>query len=716
MSPDLGSSRWKTGSPSVLWVPRPRRPEVHVTRHAKSRPARLTRPQSTPPGMLPPQAITTRSSPRNFLKLVLESVRELFSAFLQVGLRRPVIPIGSGVAETDPCRVEATRMIPCLGPPISFRSRENLVSVEPEPILCFLIEGLDDSRPRNPQLERRSVPRRSTIRCHPAGLLGIWGLVVGSGMLVLGDYASRPGDAGSAPRPMAVGEPDPPRWSRTDAPDLPASPLPVLASEPGGTGVPVEPCRRSGRGPGGAAPARPWPRARGLVGHRGRPCRSAPTDDPARPGRRGSPTVRDRHVRACPALRSRRPAALQRGNHAGARPPGGQSTAGMRSSTGSWARTGAAPKPRSSAVRSRRHDRSEPGASTMSMPEASEDGRTGPIAGAGRRAVRGPSGRRLSPGRPALRDAAAPSSGSAAVAFAVWVSPYTWAGESASIHVHIWAAIILGGLIVSLPLALIRWQPGAATTRHAVAIGQMLMSALIIHLMGGRIEAHFHVFGSLAFLALYRDPRVLITASAVVALDHFLRGYLLAALGLWHRHGQPLAMAGARRLGGLRGRRADPRLSPVAAGAASLATRQAEVESAARAGRRHVEDRTAELRESKARTGEHRGGGAGCDRDGRPGRPRSSSTRRRSGSSATAATRSSASPRTSLHPRRRALADGPTIAVGSVTWTRSAVRSLAQRIEVPAMRADGTRVSHRAGGLGHRRSRGPPVFSAYLRD
>jgi two-component system, sensor histidine kinase and response regulator len=40
----------------------------------------------------------------------------------------------------------------------------------------------------------------------------------------------------------------------------------------------------------------------------------------------------------------------------------------------------------------------------------------------------------------------------------------------------------------------------------------------------GRIETHFHVFGSLAFLAFYRDWRVLATASAVVLLDHLLRG------------------------------------------------------------------------------------------------------------------------------------------------------------------------------------------------
>jgi len=50
------------------------------------------------------------------------------------------------------------------------------------------------------------------------------------------------------------------------------------------------------------------------------------------------------------------------------------------------------------------------------------------------------------------------------------------------------------------------------------------MSALLIHLSGGRIENHFHIFGSLAFLAFYRDWRVLITASAVTAADHFIRG------------------------------------------------------------------------------------------------------------------------------------------------------------------------------------------------
>ncbi|MBS2007802.1 MAG: histidine kinase, partial [Cyanobacteria bacterium SZAS TMP-1] len=60
--------------------------------------------------------------------------------------------------------------------------------------------------------------------------------------------------------------------------------------------------------------------------------------------------------------------------------------------------------------------------------------------------------------------------------------------------------------------------------RHTVAIAQMLYSALFIHLTGGRIETHFHIFGSLAFLSFYRDWRVLITASLVVVADHILRG------------------------------------------------------------------------------------------------------------------------------------------------------------------------------------------------
>jgi len=57
-----------------------------------------------------------------------------------------------------------------------------------------------------------------------------------------------------------------------------------------------------------------------------------------------------------------------------------------------------------------------------------------------------------------------------------------------------------------------------------IACSQVLFSTLLIHLSGGRIETHFHVFVSLAFLAAYRDPWVFAPATVIVAVDHLVRG------------------------------------------------------------------------------------------------------------------------------------------------------------------------------------------------
>jgi len=113
----------------------------------------------------------------------------------------------------------------------------------------------------------------------------------------------------------------------------------------------------------------------------------------------------------------------------------------------------------------------------------------------------------------------------AGIVAALVVSPRAWEGSLSHVHIHVWAAITLGGTITIFPVMLALVRPGAESTRYTIAASQMLMSALLIHLTGGRIETHFHVFGSLAFLAFYRDWRVFIPATIVVALDHFLRGY-----------------------------------------------------------------------------------------------------------------------------------------------------------------------------------------------
>jgi len=107
---------------------------------------------------------------------------------------------------------------------------------------------------------------------------------------------------------------------------------------------------------------------------------------------------------------------------------------------------------------------------------------------------------------------------------AIWLSPRTWLGAYSETHLHVWAAIFLGGLITLFPVYLALVRPGSTLTRHVIAISQMLTSSLLIHLSGGRIETHFHIFGSLAFLAFYRDWRVLVSATTVVVIDHTLFG------------------------------------------------------------------------------------------------------------------------------------------------------------------------------------------------
>jgi len=114
----------------------------------------------------------------------------------------------------------------------------------------------------------------------------------------------------------------------------------------------------------------------------------------------------------------------------------------------------------------------------------------------------------------------------AGILAAFFISPQNWSGTQSQIHVHVWASVVLGGAITGLPVLFALTQPGKPLTRYTIAIGQMLMSALLIHLTGGRIETHFHVFGSLAILAFYRDWKVLLSASGVVYVDHLIRGLL----------------------------------------------------------------------------------------------------------------------------------------------------------------------------------------------
>lgn len=112
----------------------------------------------------------------------------------------------------------------------------------------------------------------------------------------------------------------------------------------------------------------------------------------------------------------------------------------------------------------------------------------------------------------------------AALFFALVISPSTWIGKKDLVHLHVWIALIQGGIMTIFPLYLAFTIPGKPVTRYVIAVSQCLFASLFVHLTGGRIETHFHYFGSLAFLAFYRDWKVLLLGTVFVAVDHFLRG------------------------------------------------------------------------------------------------------------------------------------------------------------------------------------------------
>jgi hypothetical protein len=104
------------------------------------------------------------------------------------------------------------------------------------------------------------------------------------------------------------------------------------------------------------------------------------------------------------------------------------------------------------------------------------------------------------------------------------VSPRVWNGTRSGLHPHVLAAILAGPAFILPAIGIALLYPARRWTRHVIAVAQILVSVLLIDCTGGRIETHFHVFGSLAFLAFYRDWTVLATATVVTAVDHIVRG------------------------------------------------------------------------------------------------------------------------------------------------------------------------------------------------
>lgn len=122
----------------------------------------------------------------------------------------------------------------------------------------------------------------------------------------------------------------------------------------------------------------------------------------------------------------------------------------------------------------------------------------------------------------------------AATAAAIFFTPHTYLGQHSAVHAHVLATSMIGFAISGSAILAMCYRPYSPNTRHIVALMQVLWSALIIHVSGGRIEAHFHVFVSIAILSVYRDWKILLTATIAVGIDHYVRGvyYPLSVFGV----------------------------------------------------------------------------------------------------------------------------------------------------------------------------------------
>jgi signal transduction histidine kinase len=189
----------------------------------------------------------------------------------------------------------------------------------------------------------------------------------------------------------------------------------------------------------------------------------------------------------------------------------------------------------------------------------------------------------------------------AAILCAAIITPKTWVGAQSYTHNHVWMAIFIGFLLTSGPVVAVLHCPGASSTRYIVTVSQLLYSALFIHITGGRIETHFHVFGSLAFLAFYRDWRLFLPATLIVAVDHLGRGlywpesvYGVYAATIWRtlEHASWVVFEDVFLIWGCLGAVRDLQL---------VAVTQAELEYANATVEMNVEIRTAELRDRTER-------------------------------------------------------------------------------------------------------------------
>ncbi len=86
--------------------------------------------------------------------------------------------------------------------------------------------------------------------------------------------------------------------------------------------------------------------------------------------------------------------------------------------------------------------------------------------------------------------------------------------------------IVGGGMLFGLTLVSYKFFQGTQTYRYTIALVLMTFSIIMIQQSLGRIEMHFHIFGALSFLVIYKDFKTISLGSFFIIIHHLIFNYL----------------------------------------------------------------------------------------------------------------------------------------------------------------------------------------------
>ena len=83
-----------------------------------------------------------------------------------------------------------------------------------------------------------------------------------------------------------------------------------------------------------------------------------------------------------------------------------------------------------------------------------------------------------------------------------------------------------GGILFFITLYAYKHHKTTQTYRYVTSLVLITFSILLIQQSQGRIEMHFHIFGALSFLVIYKDYKVISLGAIFIILHHLLFNYL----------------------------------------------------------------------------------------------------------------------------------------------------------------------------------------------